>query len=78
MVGGLEQTPLKYEKGARFKTSSGEQVETKAMGRGKMEPIINLWFSEKVCELGSMIISARNKDNLYRQQIGYELSSAMV
>ena len=46
MVGGLEQTPLKYEKGARFKIPSGEQVDTSAIGRGTIDPIMSLWLSE--------------------------------
>jgi hypothetical protein len=65
MVGGLEHTPLKYEKGARFNVPFIEQVETKAMGLGRMEPIIILWFSEKCWFLGSIIILTKIEDMLH-------------
>ena len=55
MVGGLEQTPLKYEKGARFKIPPGEQVDTSAIGRGTIDPIMSLWFLEKGWAPGSII-----------------------
>jgi hypothetical protein len=40
--GGFEQIPLKKEKGAKLKTPFLDWVETKAMGRGTMDPIISL------------------------------------
>jgi hypothetical protein len=42
MVGGFEQTPLKNEKGATLFFPFLERVDTKAMGLGTMDPIINL------------------------------------
>jgi hypothetical protein len=42
MVGGLAQTPLKYENGAKFGVPSFESVETRAIGLGTMEPIMIL------------------------------------
>lgn len=45
MLIGSEQIPLKNENGARFSFRSGEIVETKAMGRGTMQPIKSLYRS---------------------------------
>jgi hypothetical protein len=45
MVGGLEQTPLKYENGAKLFFPSNDIVDTSAMGLGNIDPIIILWFS---------------------------------
>ena len=45
MEGGLEQTPLKYEKGAKLFFPSNDTVETSAIGLGNIDPIIILWFS---------------------------------
>tara|TARA_B110000438_G_C15350151_1_gene451732 strand:- start:217 stop:348 length:132 start_codon:yes stop_codon:yes gene_type:complete len=42
IVGGLEQTPLKYEKGARFFIPFFEIVDTRAIGLGTIEPIMSL------------------------------------
>jgi hypothetical protein len=42
MVGGFEHTPLKKENGARLSMPSFDFVETKAIGRGRMDPIISL------------------------------------
>ena len=53
IVGGFEQTPLKYEKGARLLIPLFEVVETKAIGLGTIEPIISLCVSEKGCSAGS-------------------------
>ena len=39
---GSEPTPLKKEKGARLSLPSTERVETSAMGRGAMAPIMSL------------------------------------
>jgi hypothetical protein len=39
MVGGLEATALKNEKGARFKIPSVDIVDTKAIGRGTTTPV---------------------------------------
>jgi len=41
-TGGLPQIALKKLKGARFRTPSGDTVETNAMGRGTTEPISSL------------------------------------
>jgi hypothetical protein len=41
-VGGFEQTPLKNENGARLSILSADLVETKPMGRGRIDPIISL------------------------------------
>ena len=45
IVGGLEHTPLKYEKGAKLNILLFETVETNAMGLGTIEPIISLCVS---------------------------------
>jgi hypothetical protein len=42
IVGGLEQTPLKYENGAILFFPFLDNVDTNAIGLGTMEPIINL------------------------------------
>jgi hypothetical protein len=42
MVGGFEQTPLKKENGATLSIPSLDFVETNAIGRGTIDPIINL------------------------------------
>ena len=39
---GFDPAPLKNEKGARFTSSCGEMVETKAIGRGTMQPMSSL------------------------------------
>ncbi len=41
-VGGFEVIPVKNEKGARLIRPDSDIVETKAIGRGKMLPIISL------------------------------------
>ena len=41
-VGGSAATPVKNENGARFGTSCALQVETNAIGRGNIEPMISL------------------------------------
>ena len=56
MEGGLEQIPLKYENGARFSSPSLEIVETNAMGRGTIDPIISLCVSCSDSAFGSRII----------------------
>ena len=42
MMGGLALTPVKKLNGARLRIPSGLRVETKAIGRGTMAPIISL------------------------------------
>ena len=41
-VGGLEPTPLKKLNGARFATPLRSVVETSAMGRGTIMPVMSL------------------------------------
>jgi hypothetical protein len=71
MEGGSEQIPLKYEKGARFSIPSFDSVDTNAMGRGTMDPIMSLCVSAKECSLGSKImIPAMMQDNQYHLHLG--------
>jgi hypothetical protein len=42
MIGGFALTPVKKLNGARFQRPSSLRVETNAMGRGTMDPIISL------------------------------------
>jgi hypothetical protein len=57
IVGGLEHTPLKYEKGAILFFPSLLAVETKAIGLGTIDPIINLCVSLNGIVSGSKIIN---------------------
>ena len=43
IVGGLALTPVKKLKGARLRIPSGLMLETNAMGRGTITPIISLY-----------------------------------
>jgi len=42
IVGGLEHIPLKKENGATLYSPCLEIVDTRAMGRGTIDPIISL------------------------------------
>ena len=44
-IGGRALTPLKKEKGARFRTPSGDSVETQAIGRGTISCVMSAWTS---------------------------------
>ena len=48
-VGGVYDTALKNEKGARFATPSPETVETRAIGRGTITPVRTLLNSSISC-----------------------------
>jgi|TARA_Y100000748_G_C15434546_1_gene464586 hypothetical protein len=56
IVGGFEQTPLKYEKGAMLFPPSFDIVDTNAIGLGTIDPIISLCVSAKDIFEGSSFI----------------------
>ena len=55
IVGGLEHTPLKYEKGAMLFCLFFDIVDTNAIGLGTIEPIISLCISWNAVLSGSII-----------------------
>ena len=56
IVGGFEQTPLKYEKGAILFFPSFDIVDTNAIGLGTIDPIISLCVSANGILEGSIFI----------------------